>query len=77
MKKIIVILMSIVLFGCEPPSRNEVESTLSQIQYAKDKYGNCFAVIHSVTYGGPYVASIATIPCNTIEKELLPEIGKI
>lgn len=77
MKTIIIVLMSIMLFGCNQPNQNELKSSLSQIQYAKDKYGNCFAVIHSRTYGGAYVASIATIPCNTIEKELLPEIQKL
>lgn len=69
MKKYIILLLVISLFGCDNMKKEVAEKRHNQIEYIKDKYGNCFATITYQVDLGAYGTSLATVPCNTIEQE--------
>lgn len=61
--------MVLGLFGCDNMKNEVAEKRYNQIEYIKDKYGNCFATITYQIDLGRYGTSLATVPCNTIEQE--------
>jgi hypothetical protein len=65
MKRIFIGLLLIGTAGCfdvSPTNVNQQKQTIDSLSYATDKYGNCFAMLKSVTHSGFQVVSIAAVP---------------
>ena len=67
MKKIFLILiLCFMILSCveaDYSTSNNINKVQNNMQYFKDKYGNCFAALSSYNSYG-IITSIATIPCN-------------
>jgi hypothetical protein len=70
MKKLVLFLLILGIYGCD----NSVETSddaSKRITYFKDKRtGICFAQIESLTNNSGNIVSIATVPCEKVEKYL-------
>ena len=69
---IVIVMLVLMLLACEydPAPRNfestDVVELANHMNYIKDRYGLCYAVLATKTYAGWSVASIATVPCEKV-----------
>lgn len=64
-----VALLAVAMSGCTIPTEvgeSATQSVVKNLSYAKDKYGVCYAMISSVTYGGHESISITAVPCKQV-----------
>lgn len=66
MKKYIMIVLVIGLFGCDQLRVETAKKHQNKIEYIQDKFGNCFATMTYQIDIGAYATSIATVPCEPL-----------
>ena len=63
----IITLIMFLMVGCTNNvnmDKPTLKESIDKIQYGKDKYGNCYAMLSSIGYYSYITTSITTVPCN-------------
>lgn len=63
---VLVLTVSVGVFGCEAEYISEEINSLPNIKYMKDSKGLCYAYSNSRTYYGYVTFSISNVPCEKV-----------